>query len=244
LKRYQALLISDIDHTLIGEEDEGDEGALAELRERVESGNLGFGVATGRSLELVKEVLERHAFPPLDVIVSAVGSEIHYGPDFLPDRGYARFLTHRWKPDEVRKALEPLSYLEPQPPEAQREFKLSYFLEDASKLNEVKAALDGAKLRYSLIYSHGRFLDILPYRASKGKAIRYLAEKWGLKPDRIAVAGDSGNDEEMLVGRFKGIVVGNHQPELEPLKERRGVYFARASYARGVLEGLEHHGLL
>jgi hypothetical protein len=31
---------------------------------------------------------------------------------------------------------------------------------------------------------------------------------------------------------------------LEPLKKRRNVYFAQASYARGVLKGLEHHGLL
>ncbi len=243
LGRYQALLISDIDHTLIGTED--DEEALCTLRERLdERGDIGFGVATGRSLELVKEVLGRHEFPPLDVVVSSVGSEIHYGPDLLPDRGYARYLSHRWEPDAVREALNHFPFLEQQKPQAQRPYKLSYFLEDASKLGEVKAALADAKLKCSVIYSHGRFLDILPYRASKGKAIRYLADKWGLKPDKIAVAGDSGNDEEMLAGRFKGIVVGNHQPELKPLKKRRNVYFAQAAYARGVLEGLEHHGLL
>jgi hypothetical protein len=70
--------------------------------------------------------------------------------------------------------------------------------------------------------------------------VRYLSYKWGIRPERIAVAGDSGNDEEMLRGPFRGIVVGNHAPELEGLRGRRGVYFAEGALARGVLEGLRH----
>jgi sucrose-phosphate synthase len=62
----------------------------------------------------------------------------------------------------------------------------------------------------------------------------------GLRPERIAVAGDSGNDEEMLRGPFRAIIVGNHAPELAHLKGRRGVYTAEAAYAAGVLEGLRH----
>ncbi|MEJ2289285.1 MAG: HAD family hydrolase, partial [Deinococcales bacterium] len=60
----------------------------------------------------------------------------------------------------------------------------------------------------------------------------------------IVVAGDSGNDTEMLTTRHPGIVVGNHAPEMEGLKGRRGIYFADAELASGVLEGLRHYGLL
>jgi sucrose-phosphate synthase len=84
-------------------------------------------------------------------------------------------------------------------------------------------------------------LDILPYRASKGKAVRYLSHKWSIPAERIAVAGDSGNDEEMLRGSFMGIVVGNYSEELARLKGKRRVYFAKGHYATGVLEGLKHY---
>jgi sucrose-phosphate synthase len=95
-----------------------------------------------------------------------------------------------------------------------------------------------------VVQSHTVFLDILPPRASKGKAIRYLTRKWGLRSHDVAVAGDSGNDEEMLTARFHGIVVGNHAEELSHLRGRRSIYFAGGELARGVLEGLEKLGFL
>ena len=245
LSNVESLFMSDIDYTLIVEEGEYDADALNELSARLQSKHpaLSFGVATGRSLELVKNVLDNYALPMPDIIVSSVGSEIYYGPDFTPDQGYATHISYRWKPDAIRECLEALPFLELQEPDNQRKFKISYYMEDKDgQLQKVHDALSEAKLRYNLIYSHGQFLDILPHRASKGKAIRYLSHKWGVPAQNIAVAGDSGNDEEMLRGSFKGIVVGNHAPELEKLKGQKRVYFAKANYAKGVIEGLEYYG--
>jgi len=87
-------------------------------------------------------------------------------------------------------------------------------------------------------------LDLLPVRASKGLAIRYLSIKWGLPPERILVAGDSGNDEDMLRGNTLGLVVGNYSPELLRLKGREGVYFAEGHYANGILEGMQFYDFL
>jgi sucrose-phosphate synthase len=97
------------------------------------------------------------------------------------------------------------------------------------------------KCRYSLIYSHNKYLDILPYRASKGKAIRYLSYKWEIPLAHFLVCGDSGNDEEMLRGEPKAIVVGNYSSELESLKGLRNIYFAKQKYAHGILEGIERY---
>ena len=46
------------------------------------------------------------------------------------------------------------------------------------RLSTIHNRLLHHRCRYNLIYSHDRYLDILPYRASKGKAIRYLSYKW------------------------------------------------------------------
>jgi sucrose-phosphate synthase len=85
---------------------------------------------------------------------------------------------------------------------------------------------------------------VLPLRASKGKAIRYLADKWEIPVERILVAGDSGNDEEMLRGATLGVVVGNYSPELEALRGRPRIYFAKAHFAAGILEGMDHYAFL
>jgi len=87
----------------------------------------------------------------------------------------------------------------------------------------------------------GKFLDILPYRASKGKAIRYLSYKWGIPLKNLLVCGDSGNDAEMLKGEPLGVVVGNYSPELETLRSAKQIYFAEKTYAGGILEGIRHY---
>ena len=81
-------------------------------------------------------------------------------------------------------------------------------------------------------------------RASKGLAIQYLTIKWGLDPRKILVAGDSGNDEEMLRGNNLGVIVANYSTELTKLRGRTDVYFAEGANAWGILEGMHHYHFL
>jgi sucrose-phosphate synthase len=246
-KQLDAFLITDIDNTLLG-----DEAALRELRDVIHANRdrLGFGVASGRYLEKAREVLSDNGIEILDVIISSVGAEIYYGPECIPDRGWASHLRARWRPERVHETLDALPFLTLQPDKAtQREFKISYDLDSSVSPEEampkIHEALNRARVAYRLIFSHGVFLDILPYRASKGKAIRYLANKWSLPIQRIATAGDSGNDTDMLLGNTAGIVVANHDSELAELRERQGrIYFAEGRNAAGILEGMRHYGFI
>jgi sucrose-phosphate synthase len=108
-------------------------------------------------------------------------------------------------------------------------------------LEALNDLIHGAGLRANLVLSGGRDLDILPLHASKGQAVRYLAFRWGIPLDHFITAGDSGNDRDMLVGDMLGIVVGNHGPELAPLRGRSRVYFANRPHAWGILEGIRHY---
>ena len=89
-----------------------------------------------------------------------------------------------------------------------------------------------------------KIIDILPIRASKGLAIRYLSIKWGIALDRILVVGDSGNDEEMLMGDTLGVVVASHSAELDKLEGKYRVYFSPGKYADGILDGIKHYNFL
>ena len=106
---------------------------------------------------------------------------------------------------------------------------------------KIRTLLREQNLSAHLIYSRQTYLDVLPLRASKGRAIRYLAYKWGLPLRAFLVAGDSGNDHEMLVGDTLGVIVANHSSELASLKGNEQIYFARSAYADGIAEGMAHY---
>lgn len=235
------LLISDIDNTLLG-----DSQGLRELVTWLRNSRrrVGFGVATGRTLDSTLAILRKWQVPIPDVMITAVGSEIYYGRACVPDTRWSAHIRHRWRREDIRQALSGVPGLKLQPDDTQREFKLSYFVDPVllDNIDEIRRMLTRQGLQAQFIYSHGEFLDILPTRASKGHAVRHLAYRWGLPLERFLVAGDSGNDREMLTGDTLGVVVGNHSPELAPLRGREHVYFANQRYARGILEGIAHYG--
>jgi len=247
LAEVEALLITDIDNTLLG-----DDESMARLLEYMhdQRNRIGFGVASGRYLDMVVEVLDEYKIEDLDVVISSVGAEIYYGRELDPDKGWASHLRNKWRPERVREALEALPFLTMQKDlNTQRDFKISYDLDSdvpsEEALPQIYDALGRSGVPHTVIFSHGVFVDVLPLRASKGKAVRFLSNKWNIPLENIATAGDSGNDVDMLRGRTSGIAVGNYAEELDFLRgvDAR-VYFAKAEYAAGIIEGLEHYGLL
>ncbi|RJX33690.1 MAG: HAD-IIB family hydrolase [Desulfurivibrio sp.] len=242
LTPLKKMLITDIDNTLVG-----DRERLADLLDLLHNNRdkIGWGVATGRSLDMTLDIMTEQNIPIPDILICSVGTEIYYGPDLRIDKGWQQHLNHRWRPEEIKRELAGLDFLSSQGAEGQRRFKISYYMQDDRELlNRVIRTLREARLRCKVIYSHGQFLDILPYRAAKGKAISYIKYKWEISPENVMVAGDSGNDEDMLRSRCRGLVVGNHSRELEHLRGKRGIFFSRHRYAGGIIDGLIHYKFL
>jgi len=243
LPRVDRLLVCDIDNTLLG-----DRGGVEELARRLRSapGHVGFAVATGRRIESARRVLKEWRVPPPDVLVTAVGTEIYYGPEAVPDESWQRHIDYRWDRDNLLLAVKELPGLVPQAQTEQRRHKISFNVDltKAPMVREIRQHLRQHDLHANVVFSHGKYLDLLPLRASKGTAIRYLSIKWKLPPERMLIAGDSGNDEEMLRGDMLGVVVANHSAELDRLRDHGRLHFADKSYAWGVIEGLEYFDFL
>ncbi len=235
------LLVTDIDNTLLG-----DETSLNEFSSVISSGKNkpGFAVATGRTVESALNVLREHNVTMPDVIISSVGSEIYYNfrGDLIYSKGWDAHLSHQWQRNKIENLLMDVDFLTLQEDLTQRKYKLSYYMENnPDYLQILNDILTQNRLKANIIYSHGQFLDILPYRASKGKAIRYLAYRWNIPYEKILVAGDSGNDEEMLKGELLGVVVANYSRELEGLKGRKRIYFAKRNCAGGIVDGINYY---
>ena len=246
MKSTNYLLMSDIDNTLTG-----DDEALASLMALIEMNTetLGFGVATGRSIESASEILKKHSIADVDIYITSVGSEIYYTDALIPDKGWAAHIRRRWYKQRIIDTLHQFSELTLQSEDGGvREFKVSYDIKEdidiALLKQKVKDALTVAKCPHNAIFSHDSYLDILPYRANKGLALKYIAWKWNLTPNTIISAGDSGNDRDMLISPFKGIVVANHEESLKDVIKKKNIYLSSASYAQGLIEGLIHHKVI
>jgi sucrose-phosphate synthase len=234
------LLVTDLDNTLFG-----DEQALARFMNwfNARRDQVAFGVATGRTLDSTLKLLRDHDLPVPDVMLTSVGTEIRYGDHLLQDSGWENHIRAYWRPVPLRALLDEHPQLKPQPRAHCTAYKLSYTAVPGKSLalGALYGLLHQHGLRAHLVFSHGRYLDVLPVRASKGRAVRYLAYKWGLRVDDILVAGDSGNDLDMLSGDTLGVVVGGHRKELKALNGTQNVYFAQQPFAHGILEGIEHY---
>ncbi len=238
---HDRALFSDLDQSLL--EDTASLPALVEAI-RANRKTAAFGIATGRRLDSALAMMKRHEIPTPDVLITSGGTEIYYAPKLTLDRGFARHIEKNWTPNVVRRTLDGVEGLELQPRSEQSRFKISYYIdpEKAPSLEEINRMLLKEDLAANAILSFGQFLDILPIRASKGLALRYVAATREIDLDHILVAGGSGADEDMMRGNTLAVVVGNrHHEELSQLEDVDLIYFARARGAGGILEAIGHY---
>ncbi|HTJ78041.1 MAG TPA: HAD-IIB family hydrolase [Rariglobus sp.] len=202
---------------------------------------------SGRLVDDMKVLIARGELPPPDYYIGGVGTQIHDVRADRPFDNFSKHLTNGWDRDRVQAIVAAFPGVKPQADEFQHPFKSSWFLDNATgeQLRELGQLLLRANLETSLVYSSQRDLDILPRNATKGGALRWLAEHLDISSDQILVAGDTGNDSSMfLLPDVRGIVVENAQPELLEATVAQPFYSSRLVMADGVLDGLRHYGVL
>lgn len=245
LPEFDRLIITDLDNTLTGDDES--------LREFIEllAGNehIGFGIATGRRLDSAMALIEELGLPRPDLIDSDVGTQLHYGPNLTPDRSWMKSIGFAWKPEEIREVLATIPSLRLQKEENQSTFKISYEIDTSAEGRRptvafIKKTLREAGLRAKVVMSLEAFVDVIPVRGGSDLSMRHVLWKWGFAPEHVLVAGDSGNDAGMLLGRTLGVVVANHSKELDRLRHRPRIYFAEAAHAAGIIEGIRYYNFL
>jgi sucrose-phosphate synthase len=237
-------IFTDIDQTLLG-----DTGALAEFSDTIRRirKRVAFGIVSGRRIDSTLAILKKHGVPAPDVLISGLGTRIHYGSNLTEDRHWLDHIDHDWNRPRLRRVLDDIPGLKIQERNRQTGFKLSYYYDSAKApgQDEIMAALHKNELNANVIISFGQFLDVVPARASKGLALRYASLRLDIPLENILVAGGSGADEDMIRGNALAVVVGNrHEEELSALVDLERVYFSERPYAGGLLDAIEHYDFL
>jgi sucrose-6F-phosphate phosphohydrolase len=237
------LLAADVDGTLLG-----DEQGMGLLKSLVETHRRSFRLAyvTGRYLHSVRQLVEEGHLPAPDYVCSNVGTDIFSwnDPENTIGRKYAARISPDWSLDKIyARGVGPGVWLqdfgEDQPP-----FQAGFFWDGLPESLEAfrRRLANHGGLR--ILPSYGEFIDILPLGFGKGEAVIFLQQELGLDPQRVVVAGDSGNDAEMFLTGFQGILPANALEELKAVASQPWHYQSPYAAARGVLDGLLHFGFL
>jgi sucrose-6F-phosphate phosphohydrolase len=232
------LLVSDVDGTLLG--NDRDLMRFAAWHGRYRS-RVRLVYASGQFYESVAAMVRGGILPRPWAIIGGLGTDLRIYPSGRPIFAWDERLYKSWDGKRIRETLATRARLELQPEEFQSEYKVSYYLTDASpeELATIRAKLRDCDSGAHIVYSSRRDLDVLPAGIDKGSATKFLAEYLDYEPDEVIVCGNSANDRAMFRHGFRGIVVGNAHAELLAM-DCPAVYKSRYFYAAGVLDGLNH----
>lgn len=228
----KCLLVCDVDDTLTG-----DKKGIRKFNEILSTKKFCLTYSSGRFKSSIISLIARANLIYPDVLISNLGTEIYYAPNWTKDKDWEQTVKKNWNKEKIISAMNCFN-LQPQPYD--KKFVVPYYSDNDSVVKKVKKKI--ADYDAKAIHTQKRFLDIIPERAGKGNAARYVGEKVKLP---IICCGDSENDEEMLKKSDYGILVGNAPVHLKKeLSKNSKIHVSESFHALGVIEGLKYHGII
>jgi glucosylglycerol-phosphate synthase len=229
------LLATDLDGTFLGGKSLHKQQLYRLIRENTV---LKLVFVTGRGLESVIPLLNDPIIPNPDYIICDVGATIVNGHTLEPVEPLQAAIEKNW-PGELKilDALKDIDGLEYQEVPQQR--RCSFFIKDEKLIDTVRDTV--APLGCEVIYSAGKFLDVLPGGVNKGTSLTRLIDHIRVEYSDVLVAGDTLNDLAMYTCGFNGVVVGNSESRLvEATAALDDVYQAKLAGAGGITEAFGH----
>ncbi len=262
------LILADLDRTIIPNGDQ-DESAPARplLRALAADENVDIVYITGRSLALLQGAVAEYDLPLPAYGVCDVGTVIYRSaPWQWEDLAEWRESFQGGFPAALRRdlaaALAPSPAFVLQEEDKQTPYKLSFYWDPGrgDPMAELALRLGPMAAAVNVVASvdetsNQGLLDLLPPKADKLHAARFLLGFLGVNRRRTIFAGDSGNDLEVLASEIPAVLVANAAGAVRREALRRSdasghadlLYLARGgfmgmngNYSAGLLEGLVH----
>ena len=118
-----------------------------------------------------------------------------------------------------------------------RVYKVSVIYDNISLRDKMRKHFDGV---FNIDMQTDLFGDISPCGEGKGRAVRAVAEHFGVPLEKTYAFGDGENDVPMLSAVAHGIALGKHSPLLSDYAE----FVTKTVKDEGIEYGLLHYGLI
>ena len=82
------------------------------------------------------------------------------------------------------------------------------------------------------------YLDVVPLRASRAEAIRFLTLRWGLSLEKVLVIASQQGDSELIRGLTPCVIPFDHDASLDGLRSQQRAFFSNDQ--DGVVDGLKY----
>lgn len=258
------ILATDLDRTLLPNgKEKYDKKTYTTFPEILKKNNISLVYVSGRRETQIKQAIKKYSIPKPEFVISMVGTKIHEYKrgKFVEVTAWQDELAKQWKnvnPNTILEVLKDIPEIWPQGKASSNLFKQSYYANVKTKRSAIKQKitrrLTKKNISFSFTYSIDAArniaqIDIMPPRANKNEALKFLLKVLKIKKTDVMTSGDTGNDLAMLLGGYKSTLVGNakdvvkkeYQQLAKEKRLRKKIFVANENYAAGILEGLEYH---
>lgn len=229
------LLATDLDGTFVG-----DKKALGRLLQFFDGSpdEVALVYVTGRHLSSARMLMVEEGLPLPDLLITDVGTSI-YQADLAEDLDWKARMREDWQPEKIVEIAASFPLLKRQvlPDDRRVSFTVS---DGVAAVNEFQEALEERSIAHTFIFSSNRDIDVLPPGAGKGNALEYMLDRYAMDGVQLLIAGDSGNDRDMLSLGHPSVIVGNAQPELLEMEPCENLFRANKKCAGGIHEAWLH----
>lgn len=98
--------------------------------------------------------------------------------------------------------------------------KLLAIIYDENELLKLRDSMqEKFKGRLQIVRSHKYYLEFTDLKATKGNALKFLMDYWGIKKEEVMASGDQDNDYDMLQNAGIKIAMGNASPKLKSIAD-------------------------
>jgi sucrose-6-phosphatase len=265
------LICTDLDRTLLPNgsqpESAGALGAFTRLASRLE---ISLAYVSGRHRVLVEDAIREYQLPLPDWVIGDVGTTMYRvdANEWLHWNEWEQDIAVDWRgltANDLRPLFTDMPLLRLQEETKQNHYKLSYYLpmqtDIAALQREMTERLNAQHVSASLTFSIDEaasrgLLDVLPARATKLHAVKFLMQQQGFGYTNTVFAGDSGNDLPVLASAVPSVLVANASCDIaekakilaRQQETMAAFYLAQGgflgmngNYSAGILEGVAHY---
>ncbi len=239
----ERLLLFDLDSGLNLSEDKSFSAFRSAFLDSKNNHPNRLGVLTGRSIKAARYCYQELYLPQPVVWICRAGTEIFYNLDQNSDSLWTKLIAKDWNRDGVKFALSALEkHLVLQDDEQQSSYKVSYLLKEPGEaiLPLIRKRLRQQGLAALPYLRCHWYLDVVPLRASRAEAIRYLSLRWGLALKDLYIVASQQGDAELIKGLTSVMVPMDHDQCLEGFRSHQRVFFASRPQ-NGLVDGLKHY---